>query len=58
MKGVVVSLDEVQANVSVSSGNEEVLAQLRDRFDLAIEEVVVAEETITFKLPAALHSSP
>jgi 4-hydroxy-3-methylbut-2-enyl diphosphate reductase len=37
---------------------EEVLAQLRDRFDLAIEEVVVAEETITFKLPAALHSSP
>jgi predicted RNA-binding protein with RPS1 domain len=31
VKGVVVSLDEVQANVSVSSGNEEVLAQLSFR---------------------------
>jgi len=35
---------------------EEVLARLRERFDLAIEEVVVAEETVTFKLPAALHA--
>src|SRR5215218_596972 len=33
---------------------EEVLARLRERFDLRIEEVVVAEERITFKLPAAL----
>jgi 4-hydroxy-3-methylbut-2-en-1-yl diphosphate reductase len=34
---------------------EEVLARLRERFDLRIEEVVVAEERITFKLPAALQ---
>ena len=34
---------------------EEVLARLRERFTLANEEVVVAEERITFKLPAALH---
>ena len=34
---------------------EEVLARLRERYDLRIEEVVVAEERITFKLPAALH---
>ena len=34
---------------------EEVLARLRESFDLAIEEVVVAEERITFKLPAALN---
>ena len=33
---------------------EEVLARLRERYTLAIEEVVVAEEKITFKLPAAL----
>jgi 4-hydroxy-3-methylbut-2-enyl diphosphate reductase len=33
---------------------EEVLARLRERFELTIEEVVVAEEKITFKLPAAL----
>jgi 4-hydroxy-3-methylbut-2-enyl diphosphate reductase len=33
---------------------EEVLARLAERFTLAIEEVVVAEERITFKLPAAL----
>ena len=36
---------------------EEVLARLAERFDLAIEEVVVAEERITFKLPAALTTS-
>ncbi len=35
---------------------EEVLARLSERFDLAIEEVVVAEERITFKLPAALNA--
>jgi len=33
---------------------EEVLARLAERFELAIEEVVVAEERITFKLPTAL----
>ncbi|CAA9251590.1 MAG: 4-hydroxy-3-methylbut-2-enyl diphosphate reductase [uncultured Acetobacteraceae bacterium] len=37
---------------------EEVLARLRERFDLRIEEVVVAEERITFKLPAALQPAP
>jgi 4-hydroxy-3-methylbut-2-enyl diphosphate reductase len=35
---------------------EEVLARLRESFDLVIEEVVVAEERITFKLPAALNA--
>ncbi|WP_135465905.1 4-hydroxy-3-methylbut-2-enyl diphosphate reductase [Crenalkalicoccus roseus] len=35
---------------------EEVLARLAERFELAIEEVVVAEERITFKLPAALQA--
>lgn len=35
---------------------EEVLARLSERFSLAIEEVVVAEERITFKLPAALNA--
>jgi 4-hydroxy-3-methylbut-2-enyl diphosphate reductase len=35
---------------------EEVLARLRERFTLTIEEVVVAEETITFKLPAVLSA--
>lgn len=33
---------------------EEVLARLRERYNLEIEEIVVAEEKITFKLPAAL----
>jgi len=33
---------------------EEVLAKLRTRFDLDVEEVVVAEERITFRLPAGL----
>ena len=37
---------------------EEVLSRLRERFDLGIEEVVVAEERITFKLPAALQPAP
>ncbi|WP_370643355.1 4-hydroxy-3-methylbut-2-enyl diphosphate reductase [Roseomonas cutis] len=35
---------------------EEVLGRLRERFDVAIEEVIVAEERITFKLPAALQA--
>jgi 4-hydroxy-3-methylbut-2-enyl diphosphate reductase len=35
---------------------EEVLARLAERFALEIEEVVVAEERITFKLPAALST--
>ncbi|MFT8244089.1 4-hydroxy-3-methylbut-2-enyl diphosphate reductase [Roseomonas sp. BN140053] len=35
---------------------EEVLARLRTRFDVRIEEVVVAREGITFKLPAALQA--
>ena len=33
---------------------EEVLARLRTRFDLDVEEVVVAEERVTFRLPAGL----
>ncbi|MCB4823746.1 4-hydroxy-3-methylbut-2-enyl diphosphate reductase [Roseicella aerolata] len=35
---------------------EEVLARLRERFEVAIEEVIVAEERITFKLPAGLQA--
>ena len=35
---------------------EEVLARLRERYDLVMEEVVVAEQRITFKLPAALNA--
>ncbi len=33
---------------------EEVLTRLRERYTLEIEEIVVAEEKITFKLPTAL----
>jgi len=33
---------------------EEILTKLRERFTLTLEEVVVAQETVTFKLPAAL----
>jgi len=33
---------------------DEVIARLRERFTLTLEEVVVAEENVTFKLPAAL----
>jgi 4-hydroxy-3-methylbut-2-en-1-yl diphosphate reductase len=36
---------------------EEVLARLAEHFDVAIEEVVVAEERITFKLPAGLQQA-
>ena len=34
---------------------EEVLARLSEHFEIAIEEVVVAEERITFKLPSGLQ---
>ncbi len=33
---------------------DEVIARLREAFDLTLEEVVVAEENVTFKLPAIL----
>ncbi|WP_160120876.1 4-hydroxy-3-methylbut-2-enyl diphosphate reductase [Rhodovarius lipocyclicus] len=36
---------------------EEVLSKLRERYALATEEVVVAEERITFKLPTALSAA-
>ncbi|MCX7374210.1 MAG: 4-hydroxy-3-methylbut-2-enyl diphosphate reductase [Alphaproteobacteria bacterium] len=37
---------------------EEVLDRMRERYALTSEEVVVAEERITFKLPAALSVQP
>ncbi len=53
------------ASVGVTAGAsapellvEEVLARLRERFALDIEEVVVAEEKVIFKLPAALAATP
>jgi 4-hydroxy-3-methylbut-2-enyl diphosphate reductase len=33
---------------------QEVVAHLRTRFDLTVEEIRVAEETIEFRLPPAL----
>jgi 4-hydroxy-3-methylbut-2-enyl diphosphate reductase len=36
---------------------EEVLARLRERHELSIEEIVVAEEKVIFKLPAALTAT-
>jgi 4-hydroxy-3-methylbut-2-enyl diphosphate reductase len=36
---------------------EEVLARLRERYSLVTEEIVVAEERITFKLPGALSAA-
>ena len=33
---------------------EEVLAAVRERYEVRIEEVSVTEEDVTFKLPAAL----
>ena len=36
---------------------EEVIERLREAYDLTIEEIVVAEEKITFKLPAALATA-
>ena len=51
-------------NVGITAGAsapevlvEEVLARLRERFEVEIEEVVVAEERITFKLPAGLQQA-
>lgn len=37
---------------------QEVIARLRTRFDLAVEEVRVAEERIEFRLPPALTRNP
>ena len=55
------ALAEGVASVGVTAGAsapevlvDEVLDRLRTRFDLKIEEVVVARENITFNLPAAL----
>jgi len=36
---------------------EEVIERLREGYDLTIQEIVVAEEKIIFKLPAALASA-
>ena len=36
---------------------EEVINRLREGFELSIEEIVVAEEKVTFKLPAALATA-
>ena len=33
---------------------DEVVARLREAFDVTVEEVVIAEEHVVFKLPAAL----
>jgi len=58
------AIAEGAATIGVTAGAsapellvEEVLARLSDRFDLSVEEVVVAEERITFKLPAALSGA-
>ncbi len=37
---------------------EEVVARLGTRFAVTVEEVVVAEERVIFKLPAALQPAP
>jgi 4-hydroxy-3-methylbut-2-enyl diphosphate reductase len=37
---------------------QEVVARLRSRLDLAVEEVTVAEERIEFRLPPALTRDP
>ena len=36
---------------------EEVIERLRERYDLTIQEIVVAEEKVIFKLPAALATA-
>ena len=36
---------------------EEVIDRLREGYDLTIQEIVVAEEKIIFKLPAALATA-
>jgi 4-hydroxy-3-methylbut-2-en-1-yl diphosphate reductase len=65
-RGAELNLDQVAqySSVGVTAGAsapellvEEVLARLRERYTLDIEEVVVAEEKIIFKLPAALASA-
>ena len=49
----VVVLDVVMPGMD----GHEVLARLRERHALSIEEIVVAEEKIIFKLPAALAAT-
>jgi 4-hydroxy-3-methylbut-2-enyl diphosphate reductase len=62
-RGRELDLDAVNgcASVGITAGAsapellvDEVLARLRERFHLDIEEIVVAEEKVIFKLPAAL----
>jgi len=62
-RGRELDLDAVNgyASVGITAGAsapevlvEEVLARLRERYSLDIEEIVVAEEKVIFKLPAAL----
>ena len=62
-RGRELDLDTVNgyASVGITAGAsapellvEEVLARLRERYTLEIEEIVVAEEKVIFKLPAAL----
>ncbi|MCI0752583.1 4-hydroxy-3-methylbut-2-enyl diphosphate reductase [Teichococcus vastitatis] len=56
------SLADGMAMIGITAGAsapellvQEVLDRLRERFTLTLEEVVVAEENITFKLPALLN---
>jgi 4-hydroxy-3-methylbut-2-enyl diphosphate reductase len=65
-RGQELDLDSVNGygSVGVTAGAsapellvDEVLARLRERYRLEIEEVVVAEEKVIFKLPAALASA-
>lgn len=65
-RGAELDLDRVVgfASVGITAGAsapevlvEEVILRLRERFELSIEEIVVAEEKIIFKLPAALASA-
>jgi len=65
-RGADLELDSVTgfASVGITAGAsapevlvEEVITRLRERYDLTIEEIVVAEEKIIFKLPAALASA-
>jgi 4-hydroxy-3-methylbut-2-enyl diphosphate reductase len=66
-RGAELNLDQVAqySSIGITAGAsapellvEEVLAKLRERYSLDIEEVVVAEEKIIFKLPAALATAP
>ena len=66
-RGAELDLDGLEgvASIGVTAGAsapellvEEVIARLRQRYALTIEEVVVAEEKIIFKLPAALANAP